>query len=306
MAVGALAQAILGFVAIVCLGAVLRLTGMVERSAARSLNAVIIYIGLPAFVFRAVHGAPLAWEMLAAVALAWVVFALVIALAVSAARVMRLDRPKTGGFLLVSMLGNTGYLGYPLTGALLGTAAVPVAVFYDVFGTVMQLVLAGFPLSRRFGSKATPPHRFGLLGELATFPALVAAVLALALGSVTVPDAVSDWLGLVANMVAPLIMLSVGISLSARAIGDSRIALTLVVALKLVVAPLVAALLGSVLISDSGTYRTAVLEAGMPSMMLTFAVGERFGLDEEFIAAAIFVTTVASAITVPLGQMLLR
>ncbi len=44
----------------------------------------------------------------------------------------------------------------------------------------------------------------------------------------------------------------------------------------------------------------------MPSMMLTLAVGERFGLDDDFIAAAIFVTTAASVFTVPLAQALIR
>jgi predicted permease len=48
----------------------------------------------------------------------------------------------------------------------------------------------------------------------------------------------------------------------------------------------------------------AVLQAGMPSMMLTLVVGERFGLDTDFIASAIFVTTAASAVALPLVQLL--
>jgi predicted permease len=35
-------------------------------------------------------------------------------------------------------------------------------------------------------------------------------------------------------------------------------------------------------------------------MMLTLVVGERFGLDTDFAASAIFVTTVAAAVTLPL------
>jgi predicted permease len=62
---------------------------------------------------------------------------------------------------------------------------------------------------------------------------------------------------------------------------------------------------GRALISDPAVFRTAVLEAGMPSMMLSLAVGERFGLDDDFIASAIFVTTAASALTIPLIQLLL-
>jgi predicted permease len=304
MAIGALAQAILGFTAIVGVGALLRAVGLVRREDARPLNAVIIYVGLPAFVFNAVHGADVRLSTLWVVAVAWLVFATVVALALAASRLLHLDQRRAGGFVLAASLGNTGYIGYPLTAALLGVAALPVAVFYDVFGTVFQLVLVGFPLARRFGGG--PRLSAGRLArELATFPALVAAVLALALSAWTVPDPVSDWLGLLASMVAPMIMLSVGISLRPKAIAHGAAALAVLATLRLLVAPALAALFGTMLVSDPATLRATVLEAGMPSMMLSLAVGERFGLDDDFIASAIFVTTALSALTVPLAQVLL-
>lgn len=304
MALSALAQAILGFVAIVCAGAALRALGLVTRADARPLNTVIIYIGLPAFVFRAVHGATVTAEVLSVVALAWLVFAVVLGASLLAARALRLEPARKGGFVLASSLGNTGYLGYPLTAALLGPAAVPVAVFYDVFGTVLQLVLVGFPLARRYGGGE--PLRFRRLArELATFPALIAAVLALLMSPVAVPTLVSDWLGVLASMVAPLIMLSVGISLQPKAIAKGVGALIVLVLLRLVLAPVIAGSAASVLLGDMDLARTVVLEAGMPSMMLTLAVGERFGLDDGFIASAIFVTTALSVATVPVAQLLM-
>lgn len=301
----ALAQAILGFVAIVCAGAALRATGLVSREDARPLNVAIVYVGLPAFVFRSVHGARVGVAELVAVAVSWIVFAVVLGLASLTARAMKSDGPRRGAFLLASSLGNTGYIGYPLTSALLGPGALPIAVFYDVFGTVMQLVLVGLPLSRRFGSSSTPRRRFGVLGELLSFPALLAAAAALALSPAAIPKPVSDWLGLLASMVAPLIMLSIGISLRPKAILRGALPLGALAVSRLVVAPLVAAVVGGLLIRDPMALRVSVLEAGMPSMMLTLAVGERYGLDDDFIAAAIFVTTVAAAVTTPLGQLLL-
>ena len=41
-------------------------------------------------------------------------------------------------------------------------------------------------------------------------------------------------------------------------------------------------------------------------MMLTLAAGERFGLDDDFIAAAVFVTTAAAVVTVPLWQSIVH
>jgi hypothetical protein len=102
-------------------------------------------------------------------------------------------------------------------------------------------------------------------------------------------------------MVAPLIMLSVGLSLRPSSIVRSGVPLAVLAAVKLLAAPLLALGVGSLVLAGR-PLQVAVLEAGMPSMMLTYVVGERFGLDTEFIASAIFVTTVLSAITVPLMQ----
>ena len=59
-----------------------------------------------------------------------------------------------------------------------------------------------------------------------------------------------------------------------------------------------------VLLGSGPAMRVTVLEAGMPAMMLTIVVGERFGLDTDFIASAIFVTTAASVLSLPLLQLL--
>lgn len=305
MELSALVQSILGFTAIVCLGAVLRATGLVAREDVRPINAVIIYVGLPAFVFQAVHGASIDATMLSVVGVAWIVFAVLLGASLLIARLMRLEKRRAGGFVLASSLGNTGYLGYPLTASLLGPAALPVAVLYDVFGTVLQAVLVGFPLARRFGGRVASTGAWGLVRELVTFPALVAAVLGLAMSSVAIPQPVSDWLDLIASMVAPLIMLSVGISLRPRSIARGVPVLAALVGLKLVLAPVIAAVAGGVLFADPEVYRTTLLEASMPSMMLTLAVGERFGLDDDFIASAVFVTTALAVITVPVAQVVL-
>lgn len=299
MAAGVLASTILTFSAIVGVGALLRGSGLLSAADARPLNVVIIYAGLPAFVFNAVHTADLGPSLWRIVLISWVVFAVVLALAVLAQRILRLEPARAGGFLIAASLGNTGYLGYPLTAAFLGAAVVPGAVFSDVFGTIVALVLVGLPIAARFGEhEERYPHP---VREFLTFPAVIALVVGLAARPVTLPGMVSNGLEMLATMVAPLIMLSVGLSLRPRSIARSAVPLAVLAAVKLLAAPLLALGVGSLVLAGS-PLQVAVLEAGMPSMMLTYVVGERFGLDTEFIASAIFVTTVLSAITVPLMQ----
>jgi predicted permease len=50
----------------------------------------------------------------------------------------RLQQTATqGSFLLASMLGNTGYLGYPIALALVGTQHFGWTVFYDTLGSTL-------------------------------------------------------------------------------------------------------------------------------------------------------------------------
>jgi predicted permease len=302
MTASALATTILTFTAIVAAGVLLRLAGVLSRDDTRPINAVIIYAGLPALIFNAVHGAQLRWDLIGVVALAWVVFGVMLLLAWLASRLMRMPRRLAGAFILATALGNTGFIGYPVTQALLGPARLPEAIFYDVFGTVAAFVLVGLLVAQRLGDSHTA--RVNPLRELLTFPAVGALVLALALKPVGVPEAVSSGLALLGNMVAPLIMLSVGLSLRVRSMARSVVPLAVLAGLRLLVAPAIALGVGSMVLGAGAPLRVAVLEAGMPAMMLTLVAGERFGLDTDFIASAIFVTTAASAIALPLVQVL--
>lgn len=297
----ALAQTILEFAAIVAVGALLRWVGLLKPEDARPLNAVIIYAGLPAFIFRALHGAKLGPDLWRLVALAWGVFAVMLALGWLGARLLRLGREQAGGFMLATALGNTGYIGYPVTAALLGASAVPLAVFSDVFGTVVALVAVGLPLAAELGRH--DEGRINPLREILTFPAFIAAVVGIALRPVAIPIPVSAGLDLLASLVAPLIMISVGLALRPRSLARNAGALGVLGMLRLVVAPLLALLAGGLFLHGPAL-QVAVLEAGVPSMMLTLAVGQRFGLDTDFIASAIFVTTVAAALTIPVMQLL--
>ena len=197
----ALAITVLTFTAIVGVGAVARLSGVLRAQDSKPIHAVIIYIGLPAFIFRAVHGATLRSDLWGIVAVAWVVFAAMAGLSWLIARALRLPREIAGGFILASALGNTGYIGYPITAALLGAKELPEAIFYDVFGTVCALVLVGLLVAQHYGSN--DEARVNPLSELFTFPAVIALGLALLARPFAIPEPVNNGLGLLANMVAP-------------------------------------------------------------------------------------------------------
>ena len=301
MSGAALPITILTFVAIVGIGWLLRVTGRLRAEDARPINAIILYVGLPAFIIKAVHGANLDPELAIVVAIAWAVFAVLLLASWLAARLLRLPKIVAGGFILAATLGNTGYIGYPLAQAVLGDAALPKAIFYDVFGTVGALLIVGLALAEHYG--AGDERRKHPIREVLGFPAVIALAVGLVTRPIAFPNVVSDGLAILASLVVPLIMISVGLSLRAGVMRRWALPLTVLTGLKLLLAPLIALLIGrAALGGDSAALQLVVLQASMPTMMLAMVVGARFELDTDFIASAILVTTVASALSIPLMQ----
>lgn len=297
-----LARIILSLVAIVGVGWLLRRLGVLSAQDARPINNVIIYAGLPAMIFRAVHNASLDRQLVGIAAIAWVCFIAVAALAWFTCRALKLPRLVCGGFILAAALGNTGYIGYPVSQAVLGETGLVHAIFFDVFGTVAALLFVGLFIAEKYGSSGERP--INPIREALAFPAVIALFAGLLLQQVAVPTLVSGAIDSLATLVVPLIMISVGISLRLGTLREHAFTLSVLALLRLAVSPAVAWGVGSLVLKDPAALRLVVLEAGVPSMMLTLVIGARFRLDTDFIASAILVTTVASIATIPLWQVL--
>lgn len=305
MSVAVLLGAIAKVLVFVVIGVLLRSFGVLRREDSGILHRVIIYVALPALIFTSVVDAPLSSELLRAAGIAWAVSLAGLALAWELAHTLGLPSRTAGGFVLVAALGNTGYLGYPVVQAVLGDRWLAPAVFYDAFGTVAVLFTVGVVVAARQGEHE---GRVNVVRELLTFPAVIAVLVALAYRFVPWPEAVSttvgDWTGVASTMAMPLIMISLGVSLDLDALRGEFKALGAVTGVKLLVLPALA--IAIVMLSGNrADVRMIAMQAGMPSMMLTLVMGERFKLDTGFIAAAILVTTIGCMVTIPLVQLLI-
>ena len=179
MSAAALASTILTFAAIVGVGAAAARVGILRREDARPINAVIIYVGLPAFIFNAVHGATLS----AAICGAWCSSRGSSSASCCCSAGWRRARsgspprwPAASSSRRRSATPATSATRSPRRFS--ARAACPQAIFYDVFGTVCALVLVGLLVAQHYGTN--DEARVNPLRELVTFPAVIALLVALA------------------------------------------------------------------------------------------------------------------------------
>jgi predicted permease len=207
-----------------------------------------------------------------------------------ASRLLRLDGPRVGALMNVSALGNTGYLGIPLTGVLFGADQIPNAVAYDTLVSSAALVTLGFSVGAAFGTVGERPR-----DRVAAFflrnPPLWAAILGLLAPAALAPQWAVDASLVLVVVALPIGFFAVGVTLAAAGgEGVSRFPPPLsrdvvaAVMLKLTVPPLVVLGLSSVLIDVPAAY---VTQAAMAGALNNLVVAHEYGLDRRLTAAAI-------------------
>lgn len=211
-------------------------------------------------------------------------------------RVLRLPRPSVGALILLVVLANTGYLGIPLTAALLGHGALAPAIAWDSIVSQLMLYTVGFGVGAAYGTEAGETARERARAFLTRNPVLWAMIAGLLVPDVLAPEAAVDVARFIAAYaVLPLGFFILGVNLMAEredGVFGFPPPLTppvgVVVALRLGVAPLLMFLLSLPLKELPDAY---LLQAAMPSGINALIVGHLYGTDLRLAASGIVWTT---------------
>lgn len=208
-----------------------------------------------------------------------------------ASRVLHLSRARTGAVVCCVLSVNTGYLGYPLTVALLGRDQLPTAVLYDVLVTGPCLLLGAFAVGAALGTKAGEGPRERVRAFFTRNPPLYAAIAGLLAPDALAPQLLVDLSQALLVAILPIGFFAVGATLAENAEhGDlpmpPPLTKPVLVALssRLILVPALLMLLAAPLIDLPAPYR---LMAAMPSGINSMVVAHAYGLDMEITAEAV-------------------
>ena len=261
-------------------------------NAARKALLLVLYALLPPVIFFNLAKAEIDASHAVGLALGLVAVALSSLLAYwVASRVMRLSRPQTGAVVCAVLSVNTGYLGYPLTVALLGRGELSNAVLYDVLVSGPSLLLGAFAVGAAFGTKAGDTPRQRVAAFFTRNPPLYAALAGLLAPEALAPQVLVDFSQALIVAILPLGFFAVGATLAEGAEhGElplppplTRPVLLALVA-RLAVVPVLLMLLAAPLIDLPTTYR---LMSAMPSGLNSLVIAHAYGLDMEITAEAV-------------------
>lgn len=283
------------------LGYALQHVRVLPANAAQRLNQVVLYLCLPAAILRHVPQLEWAPALLGVVAMPWLMLAATVPAVTLATRALRLRDDARAALLLTVALGNTSFLGYPLTRALIGEHALPYAVIYDQFGSFLIMSTFGLWVLARYGhgGEGARPGAREMARRILRFPPLWALVLGLTAMPAQPPAWIDYLLRALSDALLPLAVLAVGLSVRLALPREELRPLALGLALKLLALPALAWALAPVFGLHGDVARTVVLEAAMPPMITAAALAIAHGLAPRLAAAMVGYGLLLSLATLP-------
>ncbi|MBD2614870.1 transporter [Nostoc linckia z18] len=206
--------------------------------------------------------------------------------------------PTQASFLLTTMFGNTGFLGFPITLAMVGKEYFAWALFYDLLGSFPGSYGLGVFLAARFGG-GVQNHWYTVKAILIN-PGLWSFGFGLVFREVAIPTVVELFLEKLAWTILALSLVLIGMRLallnSWRSLPQASISLII----KMLLVPLI---LGSILPLFGLTGSTAkviVLQMAMPPAFATLVIAEAFNLDRDLAVTALASGVILLLVTLPI------
>ena len=275
------------------LGMVMRANGRLPETAPATLNSVVIHISLPALILHRMHEIGSHDGLLAAALMPWMMFILISAIVILLGLWLGWSRSVIGALILTAGLGNTSFVGLPMIEMFFGAHALPIGILIDQLGSYLVLGTIGILVACAFSGERIGTGE--MVRRIATFPPLIALIVALALSPFAYPAWLTGLLDNLGGTLAPLALLSVGAQLRLSQFRIHASHLSYGLGLKLMLAPALVALgLLPLAGGETETWRISVFEAAMGPSIGGGVVAMQYRLSEP-------VTTLMVGVGIPLS-----
>jgi predicted permease len=250
------------------------------------LNKFVIYISMPAMILLEIPTMKISLTMIIPIVVAWSVMILTAIITFYISRWLKFSREVTGALMLVTVLGNTSFLGIPLMNAYYGQEAMAYLLIYDQLGTFIFLIsYATFILS--FYSNSGKTNFKVITFKVVTFPPFLSLVVGLFFMGTSFSPMILHILKTFSGTIVPLVLVAVGLQLQFKIPKDDIKPFFVSSVLKLVVGPLIAFVICFIFGWHGLAAKVSIMEAAMPAMITAGAMASIAGLAPRLCSAIV-------------------
>jgi predicted permease len=213
-----------------------------------------------------------------------------------------LDRRRLTAFMLVVVCSNTGNYALPVTLLAFGREALAFAGVYFIASSIFSYTGGVFLAAS--GRRSVREALTGVVKVPAVYGAAAAAV-AMAFG-LEAPRAVMTPVEMLSDAALPMMILVLGMQLERATMPDRPGVVATAVAISLIVTPLAGVGLAHLVGLRGAAFQAGVLQASMPTAVITTILALEFDALPDFVTSVVFVSTLLSPLTVTLMIAYLR
>ncbi|MCK5915339.1 MAG: AEC family transporter [Deltaproteobacteria bacterium] len=261
----------------------------------KSVSDLTLFIFTPCLIFAGLlkGGAEVASFLPKAVAFMFALTLIFWALSVICGRLLRLDSRRQSAFSLTTIMMNTGNYGLPLVLFAYGPEGLAYAVVVMVLFTFPLGTLAIYSASRGEDSPAKA------LLEMFKVPLFHAIILASIwrFFEFPLPEIIFKAVDIVGQAAIPGLLILLGMQLARTRLKGDLLAIGSSTLLRLVVSPLIAILLCSLFGIEGLPRNVLILQTSTPAAVIPLLYAVNYDTRPDMVAGTIFVSTLASALT---------
>jgi hypothetical protein len=270
----------------------------------KALNWWVINVALSALVLRLVPELQFSIDFWFLVASMWFVFLGAWGFFALLGRVLNWSSARVGSLTLVCGLGNTSFIGFPLIETLRGADSLRLALVADQAGCFIALAIGGAIVAAVHGHGRVEATQ--IAKKVLTFPPFVSLAVAVIVGTFGGwPATIEPVLERIGSTLVPLALFSVGLQFRIRFDAGHLAPIVLGLSWKLLLAPVIVFIAGSLMQISPPILTVAVLESAMAPMISAAILAEQNDLEPSLANTLLSFGILLSFLTVPLANALL-
>lgn len=269
----------------------------------RSISRTVLYVFGPALVFSSlIHSTLTSSDFFQIIAFVLLFTLLLGGVVWAITRLLGLSQVRENAFYLSTLFINAGNYGLPLSLFAYGQPGLERAVIFFVTTSLLSNTVAIY-----FASRGSADVRSSIL-NIFRVPMVYAAAAAILIrvAGLPLPKPIGQPLEMAGNAAVPVLLVTLGMELSQIHLDTELWMVGVASAIRLIAAPLVASLIAAMMGLQGLTRQVVITQASMPTAVMTIVMAMEFGTDPRFVTSVVFVSTLASVITLTLLIGMLR
>jgi malate permease and related proteins len=282
-------------IALILVGALLTRLHLLNTARISWANKWIIYIALPAVALAKIPRLTMGLEMLAPVLSAFIIF-LGSALVFMVLLKDKFNHDQRIALTIISGLGNTSFIGFPLINFYFGSDYLPIAVIFDQGSFFLLATAVQYLITTRDGAFNAANSAKRIL----TFPPFIGLIIALIIPADFIDGFLFDALNGLGQTISPVAMIVVGFQIARFVNFEFSKPMIYGLSYKLIVAPILIWGFVTAFGVSEMIFKTSIFEAAMAPMITPAILLSDLNIERKLVAQmlcwGIFISFISSGI----------